>query len=187
MSDADARKAILDFVVGTHDLFGIPAEDLAHAVFGMSGPQTGGLVARSAELNFQGVQRGYERFGVVNRSFSWSIGLGKNGKIRFANVRSDLLPPFELCTDPKLSPSDPRLVHALVGRDLPGGGGRVEASQIGEKEVTVVRDTGSDRGSIILRLAYAITVDTGKRQWLFEVDADTGDVLGVEESTRRIR
>lgn len=191
LGDDEARSRAIAFVVKNYDLFGLVPSDLHGATVRVS-PQRddGTMVSREVELRGTAAQPGYEAFDSLARRWRWTIHLGRDGQIRAATAPDDLLPSFHLCTDAKLSPGDPKLVAGVIGYQLSyssiGGqridAGAVTAADIGDKTLTIVRQ--GTRESVTLRLAYAILVHRGGLGWMFVVDADTGQILAVDQRFR---
>src|SRR5262249_4181975 len=99
----------------------------------------------------------------------------------------DLLPPFRLCTDPRLAAGNAKLTAHVVGTRLsystiagePVDAGQVDASDIQSTKLTVHRAYDKERNTTSLRLAYLIVVGRRGLSWSFGIDADTGDQLAL--------
>ena len=179
--DEEAAIAVgLDFVVLNHELFGLDAGDVEAST--ASASPRGEGVPWQVDIVGERPRPGYEPFEEVHRRWNVRVLLGKAGTAKVVYVTQHSLPPFEMCTEPTITPEAARQAvlgdtpkystfDAKIVHDEP-----VTESSIASVELAihVARD---DHDARILRLAYRIELKNGR--WKYFVDADTGEILRV--------
>jgi hypothetical protein len=181
IDEASAQAEALAFVKKNADLLDLSPAEL-HALAIQFDPYL-----RRVDLSARGIPRaGYEAFPSVAKRFLIHVGIQADGHVGSLWSRWQDVPPFKLCTEPLLTPTNPRLHaevlgHALSYYDFGGNlrsAGTVEAGDIRSTSLDIFSRRSSNN-MVRLTLVYAVHVERQGLPWIFFVDADTGHLLEV--------
>jgi hypothetical protein len=191
LGDDEAVARAIDFAVANYELFGLSRADFARVAIDPGREQDNGTsIARTVDLQGDNPLPGYPQFSTLAQRWRWRVSFNRQGAIQLASATTgDLLPRFELCTDPRIAAGDTRLTRGVIGYRLsyadiagrPIDAGQVEARDIGTTALIVHRAWDDERNTVVLRLAYSIAVTRSGLPWAFIVDADTAELLDVEQ------
>jgi hypothetical protein len=188
LSDDEAVARSIDFVVANYELFGLSKTDLARVAIDPGRENENGT--RTVALQGDNPLPGYEDFSTLAQRWLWRIFFNRQGGIELVVATTgDLLPTFDLCTDARIPGGDARLTRGVIGYRLiysdiaghPVDAGQVETRDIGSIALTVHRSWDSERDTVVLRLAYSVEVTRSGLPWAFIVDADTAELIDVEQ------
>ncbi len=173
----------LDLVRKNADLFGLSASDLASLSVRARQRPAWTLLQWQAEISGELPRAGYEEFASVAKNVRLFVAIQRDGVVRAVSNPSELLPAFQLCTDPLLTADDPKIRAGVLGKELtysdvggqPRSAGKVAPGDIRSTTLTIWVDR--KEASATLYLAYELRIEKNGLPWLFFVDADTGKLI----------
>jgi hypothetical protein len=187
LTDDEALKLAITFVAENYELFGLSRTDLADVQTYLARRLDGTLLV---QFYAQNPLRGYEQFPTLVQGWYWGVAIDPSSAIQWVIAATgDLLPTFQLCTTPLIASGDPRLTKDVIGYHLSYSdsagqfvdAGVVDASDITDLALSIHRTWLDEQHTVTLRLAYAISVTRQHLFWTFFVDADTGDLIEVQQ------
>jgi hypothetical protein len=190
LSNDEAVARTIDFVIANYELFGLSNTDFARVVINPGREDVNGTrIVRTVGLDGNSPLPGYEDLPALAQRWQWRVSFNRQGDIEVASATTgDLLPRLELCTDARIPAGDARLTRGVIGYQLiyadaagqPVDVGKVEARDIGSIALTFHR-SWREENTLVLRLAYAIEVTRSGLPWVFIIDADTAELIEVEQ------
>jgi hypothetical protein len=133
-------------------------------------------------------RRGYEKFPSVERDVHLNIQLAEDDSVSSYQDLSRRLPPFEICTEPRLKPEAPELHRELIGREFTFSSRRGQRHSSGPIALDDLRTpdltlfvTETQGKQIVITLAYVMRVHLRGGSWDVFVDADEGQFLGYKQ------
>lgn len=191
LTDDGALTLAVELFVANYELFGLTAADLAQVRTIVGAHRDDATaIARIIELSAGVSHASPGAAPVLARTWNARIVFGHDGKISSIGVAADdLLPPFHACAKPRLAATDAKVTKLVIGHHLsyadiagsPRDAGEVVAGDITSITLIVFRAWKPDRTTATLRLAYEVLVHRGILPWAFIVDADTGELIELDQ------
>jgi hypothetical protein len=182
---AGATEVAAQFLALNHDLLGLDADDVKAATVDAAEQRERSKAVWEIRIVGKRPRPGYERFERVNREWRAFVDIGRDGKPRGINAQTFTLPPFEVCTEPTITPDAAK--KAVIGYTPKFG--NVSGEMVDGETVTadsiksvapVLHVWGGDDNSRIVRIAYFIETTSG--MWSYVVDGETGEILDVRQN-----
>lgn len=191
LSREQAVARAIDFVAEGARLFGLTPQEAAvlqtvNAWRVPDAPVLQWVIGLSGTAPTPGYEELWPQAGNV---FYLNIDIARDGRVIMVVNRSGIAPAFDICTDPRLDPGDPRVVRQVLGTELYysdiSGERRFAGTVAQEHVVAIERDLYFDRtepGWLAVHLAYRVDVVIDLMTWSFYVDPDSGEILHIEQT-----
>lgn len=189
ITEPEAVRMTTEFAAKNADFLGIAPGDIDDLSASARYNPYKGPLQWSVSLNGVIPVRGYEALLPEGRRSRINISIAKDGDLYQLLNRSELIPEFDICTEPRLAADDPRLAQQVLGRVLEYADFAGALHQVGpvlEEHIVATTLTihirhDADERVVLVGLAYRLDVQIMGLPWAMIVDPDTGSLIEIQQ------